>query len=75
MVYSLVSNEPTVVMNVSREIFSNYHVSSTEAEPGGHQFKEVETTVTQWMIMHSTDQWMIMHSTDIYHLHTDKLVP
>ena len=46
MVYSLVSNEPTVVMNVSWEIFSYYHVSSTEAEPGGHQFKEVETTVT-----------------------------
>ena len=68
MVYSFVSDEPTVAMTVSQEIISEQlsSVSSTEAEPAGHQFKEVETTVTQWMIM---------QSTDFYHQETDKLVP
>jgi hypothetical protein len=68
MVYSFVSDEPTVAITVSHEIISEQlsSVSSTEAEPGGHQFKVVETTVTQWMIM---------KSTDFYHQETDKLVP
>jgi hypothetical protein len=67
MVYSFVFDEPTVAMTVSQEIISEQllSVSSTEAEPGGQQFKEVETTVAQW----------IMQSTDFYHQETDKLIP
>jgi hypothetical protein len=67
-VYSFVSDEPTVAMTVSQEIISEQlsSVSSIEAERSGHQFTEVETTVTQWMIM---------HSTDFYHQVTNKLVP